>query len=180
MEPFFAFELVTSLQLALALALGMLVGAERTIAHKSAGMRTYGLVSMGSALFVIIALHITPHFADFTNADPLRIMAAVITGMGFLGAGLIIFHERQSEVTGLTTSAGLWVVAGIGIAVGYQLYAIAVAVSFLTLIAFTAVWYVEEQIREEGDSVFPKTQKKTNARKKKQRQQRKNKYREVL
>jgi putative Mg2+ transporter-C (MgtC) family protein len=145
----------------------MLVGTERTVAGKSAGMRTYGLVVMGSALFVIVAEVVTPTLASFGNIDQLRVMASVISGMGFLGAGLIIFREHERGLTGLTTAAGLWVAAGIGITVGYRLYEIALSATLLTITAFTAMWHLERQVLE--GSVYEehtKPQKRTSRKKK--------------
>lgn len=133
------------LQLILAMFLGMLLGAERSFAGKTAGMRTYSLVSLGSCLFVVISIIVTAQYVSFVNFDPLRIAASIIVGVGFLGAGLIIVHDLTLK--GLTTAAGLWVSAGIGISVGYGLYAIAIFTTFLTLIVFTLIWYIEEKIK---------------------------------
>src|SRR3989338_11000577 len=103
-------------ELLVALLLGSALGLERSIAHKTAGVRTFALVSMGSCLFVIIARLVIPTVQTF-NYDPLRIAAGVVMGIGFLCGGVIIF--KDSTLTGLTTAAGLWVAAGIGMAVGY-------------------------------------------------------------
>lgn len=133
------------LQLFLAMLLGMLLGAERSLAGKTAGMRTFSLVSLGSSLFIIISGVVMSQYVSIVNVDPLRVAAGIITGIGFLGAGLIIVHD--TTLKGLTTAAGLWVSAGIGIAVGYKLYAIAIFTTFLTLIVFTLMWYIEEKIK---------------------------------
>ncbi|HEX9608763.1 MAG TPA: MgtC/SapB family protein [Candidatus Paceibacterota bacterium] len=133
-------------QLITAMLLGMLVGAERAIAGKTAGMRTYALVSMGSALFTVISVGISAAYLGVVNFDPLRVAAGIITGIGFIGAGIIIF--RESSLRGLTTAAGLWVAAGIGMAVGFKLYFIAVFASLLTLFVFTVMWFVEERLEE--------------------------------
>lgn len=140
-------EYIPFLQLLLSMLLGMVIGVERSLAHKGAGMRTFGLVAMGSCFFALI-----PALAgvDTFSFDPFRVTAAVITGIGFLGGGLIIYNR---EWHGLTTAAGLWVAAGIGVAVGFQLYSLAVFTSFLTLFAFTAMWYVERFI--EGHVEMP-------------------------
>src|SRR3989344_8837875 len=105
------------IRLLLAAFLGALLGMERVFAHKTAGLRTYALVSMGSALFVVVSVIIVDQFSGITNFDPLRVAAQIITGIGFLGAGVIIF--RESRVEGITTAAGLWVAAGIGMASGF-------------------------------------------------------------
>ncbi len=132
-------------QLGLAAFLGLLVGAERRLAHKFAGMRTHALVAMGSALFSTISFAL-PN----AGVDPTRIAAQVVTGIGFLGAGLIVFQD--SKVRGLTTAAGIWSVAAIGMAVGFRLYAVAIFATVLTLLVFMILWPIEERFfRREGD-----------------------------
>lgn len=132
-------------QLGLAAFLGLLVGAERRLAHKFAGMRTHALVAMGSALFSLISFALT-----VPNIDPTRIAAQVVTGIGFLGAGLIVFQE--SKVRGLTTAAGIWSVAAVGMAVGFKLYAVAIFATLLTLLIFIILWPIEEKFfKREGD-----------------------------
>lgn len=133
-------------RLIVATLLGIVIGAERAMAHKTAGMRTYGLVSMGAASYIIISEIITKQYASFTNLDPLRIASQIIVGVGFLGAGLIIFKE--SRLQGLTTAAGLWVSAGIGIAAGFGLYTISFFITIITLFVFTILWFVEKKIRK--------------------------------
>lgn len=137
-----------AVQLVVALVLGMILGVERSLAHKTAGLRTYGLVSMGSALFVIAAGVTSVGIAGETSLDMMRVVSGIITGVGFIGAGMIIFRDQKGTVTGLTTAAGLWVAAGIGIAVGFQLYVLAILVTVLTLLVFTLFWYVEHDIQK--------------------------------
>ncbi len=134
-------ELIT--RLTFAVFLGLIVGAERSRVGKRAGMRTYALVSLGAALFVVIAGVVSYQYAETFVFDPLRGASQLVVGIGFLGAG-VIFVQRQI-LTGLTTAAGLWVVAGIGVAAGYGLYVIASYVTFLTLVIFEVLWYVEER-----------------------------------
>ncbi len=129
--------------LVVALILGMLLGLERSVAHKTAGLRTYGLVSMGSCLFILIARSVVPAFEAF-NYDPLRMAAGVVMGIGFLCGGVIVF--KDSTLQGLTTAAGLWVSAGIGMAAGYGLLSLAVAATVATLIVFTLFWFIERRI----------------------------------
>ena len=146
MEVIFGNEnLIIFSQLFIAMILGMFIGAERSIAGKTAGMRTYGLVSMGSCLFIVVTTVIAQSI-ETINFDPLRTVAGVVTGIGFIGAGLIII--KGSEITGLTTAAGLWVAAGIGIAVGFKLYVISVFATVLTLVAFTIFWQIEERMKD--------------------------------
>lgn len=134
------------LKLIVAMLLGMAIGIERSMAHKTAGMRTFGLVSLGSALFVIISEFVSQKYLGLSSVDPLRMASQVIVGIGFLGAGLIIF--KGPEVVGLTTAAGLWVASGIGIAVGFGLYSVAAFVTILTLFAFVILWFIEDRIRK--------------------------------
>lgn len=136
---------VIFLQLILALLLGMALGVQRTLSGKNAGMRTYSLVSMGCALLVIVAQTVIASYPTKINFDPLSLAGSVMQGVGFLGAGLIIFHG--TKINGLTTAAGIWVSAAIGIAVGYNMYVIAVFATVLTLVVFTLLWSFEEKIR---------------------------------
>jgi putative Mg2+ transporter-C (MgtC) family protein len=121
-------------QLVLAMALGWLIGFERESTGKPAGTRTYALVAFGSALFTIISMNA---FTDYTSADPTRMISQIIVGIGFIGAGLIIFDKHQ--VGGLTTAAALWATASIGIAVGIGWYSIAL---FSTALVFILLFVV--------------------------------------
>ncbi len=131
------------INLLLALLLGSLLGLERSFAGKTAGVRTFGLVSMGSALFILIAKYVIPTVETF-NYDPLRIAAGVVMGIGFLCGGVIVF--KDSTLQGLTTAAGLWVAAGIGMAVGYGLISLAVFATVATLVVFTLFWFIERKL----------------------------------
>lgn len=137
------------MRLLTAMVLGALLGMERRIyAGKFAGMRTYALVCMGAALFTAVSGIVTKQYIGLTMFDPLRVASQVIVGIGFIGAGLIIFHE--SRLTGLTTAAGLWVAAGIGITAGFGLYDVAVFATLLTLFIFIVLWHVERKLTGEG------------------------------
>jgi putative Mg2+ transporter-C (MgtC) family protein len=115
-------------RIAIAAFLGAVIGYERARAKKSAGIRTHLLISMGAALFTVISIW------GFTgNADPSRIAAGVVAGVGFLGAGAILRHERGVE--GLTTAAAIWAVAAIGVAVGAGLYAVGAVAAVLVPLA---------------------------------------------
>lgn len=127
-----------------AMILGMAIGLERFFAHKTAGMRTYALVSMGSALFAIISKVATSSL-DFYSYDPMRIAAQVVAAAGFLGAGAIL--HRENRVTGITTASGLWVSAGIGLASGFGLYKIAFIATIFTLFIFVVLWLIESRIK---------------------------------
>lgn len=139
-------DIEVALKLIIALALGMSLGIERAIAGKTAGMRTYGLVTMGSALFVIVGVLASGGYntaSSFTDSSA-RITAAIIQGIGFLGAGLIIF--KQSKVSGVTTAAGIWTSAAVGVAIGYGFYTLAVIATVLTLFIFTGLWFIEHKL----------------------------------
>ena len=135
-----------TVRLLVALILGMIIGTERVWAHKTAGMRTYALVSMGSALFVIISNEMVKYYTGFSGLNPLMITAQIVVGVGFIGSGLIF--SKESKMIGLTTATGLWVSAGIGMASGFGLFNIAIIATFLTLFIFIVLWFVEEQIKK--------------------------------
>ena len=132
-------EIIT--RIAIALGLGSLIGLERTLAGKTAGMRTYAMIAMGSSLFVIISQVVLP--ANIDLANPLFLASAVIGSIGFIGAGLIFFQTEQHKLTGLTTAAGLWVSAGVGMASGYGLLNLAIIATVATLIVLTLFWFIE-------------------------------------
>jgi len=133
-------------RLSVALLLGMIIGTERVWAHKTAGMRTYALVSMGSALFVIVSNEMVKYYSGFGGLNPIMIISQIVVGVGFIGSGLIF--SKESKLVGLTTATGLWVSAGIGMAAGFKLYSIAVIAATLTLFIFIVLWFVEEQLKK--------------------------------
>ncbi len=125
-------------RLLIAGVLGGLIGLEREAVRKSAGFRTHVLVCIGSALIMIVSVEMFLEYHQLVNADPTRIAAQVVSGIGFLGAGTIM--REGANVRGLTTAASLWVVSGIGLAVGAGLYfaaAVATALVFLSLVYLT-------------------------------------------
>jgi putative Mg2+ transporter-C (MgtC) family protein len=136
------------IRLLVAVLLGGIVGVERTLAGKTAGMRTYALVSMGSALFVLISQIVSANFIGLTNYDPLRMASQILVGIGFIGAGLVFHDHQHMRTSGLTSAAGLWVSAGIGMAVGFGLYPLAIIAALLTLLIFTVLWYVERGFKK--------------------------------
>lgn len=137
-----------TLKLFTALFLGMSLGIERALAGKTAGMRTYGLVTMGSALFVIIGILASGGYSGtiFTDSSA-RITASIIQGIGFIGAGLIFFKAKEEKISGVTTAAGIWVAASVGVAIGYGYYVLAVIATVFTLFAFTGLWYIENKVK---------------------------------
>lgn len=123
------------LRLCLAAILGVAIGFEREIHAKEAGVKTHLLVAMGSCLFMILSIYGFEGFYDkeHTSFDPSRIAAQVVTGIGFLGAGTIIF--RKNLIRGLTTAAGLWVTCAIGLSCGCGFYYLAMATTGLVLLS---------------------------------------------
>lgn len=122
------------LRLVLACILGGIIGYERQSRRKSAGLRTNVLVCLGSCLIMVMSVEMYQEVEGKTNADPARLAAQVVSGIGFLGAGAIM--KEGLSVTGLTTAACLWVVAGVGLAVGAGFYSgalISTALVFVTL-----------------------------------------------
>jgi len=111
--PSAADAIVMSVRLLLAAALGGLLGYDRERAGKSAGLRTHMLVSLGAALFVLI-----PQQAGLSDADLSRIIQGIVAGIGFLGAGAIVKGKHEEDIQGLTTAAGIWLTAAVGIAAG--------------------------------------------------------------
>lgn len=130
------------LRLFVAGLLGALVGIDREYRAKEAGFRTHFLVALGSALFMIVSKY---GFGDVlgdegVGLDPSRIASQVVTGIGFLGAGTIIIQKLF--VRGLTTAAGIWATAAIGLAVGAGQYALGVSATFLTLLGLEGLGYI--------------------------------------
>ncbi len=138
-------EIEFILRILCAAVLGGLIGLEREYRAKEAGFRTHFLVALGSALFMVISAH---GFGDVMSTDNpnirldvSRIAAQVVSGIGFIGAGTIIFHKSENVVRGLTTAAGVWVVAAIGLACGAGMYVVAVASTVMVLLGLEAFNY---------------------------------------
>lgn len=122
----FGNELVYLLRVICAAISGFLIGFERKYRMKEAGLRTHTIVAIGSALFTIVSGF------GFEGTDPARIAAQIVTGIGFLGAGMIVF--RKNTLYGLTTAAGIWATAGIGMAMGAGMYVLGFSVTILLLL----------------------------------------------
>ena len=135
-------------KLGAALVCGAAIGTERLLSHKAAGMRTYALVSIGAAFFVIVGELLMARYvvAGIAVNDPLQIPSMIISGIGFMGAGLIIF--RDTSITGLTTASGLWVAAGIGMACGAGFFVPACLATLLTLFVFIVLYPFEQDIKK--------------------------------
>ena len=140
------FDLIMSGRLMLASLLGALIGLEREIHGRTAGFRTHLLVSLGSALFMVISINFYREFGNFSGTipvgvDPGRVAAQVVTGIGFLGAGAII--RDKASVRGLTTAACLWIAAAIGLACGAGLYLLPLLVTVIALVSLVALKKIE-------------------------------------
>ena len=135
------FEII--IRLVIALLFGALLGVERVHAGKRAGVRTLALVSLGAALFIIISENVIGQY-DY-DIDPLRMASNVITGIGFLGAGMIIF--KKDHLANLTTAAGVWLAAAIGMATGFGMYVVASVTTLLVIVTFTLMWNFENYLR---------------------------------
>ncbi len=125
------------IRLLLAFLVGALIGTERKIMHKPAGVRTHALVGLGAALFTIISIY---GFLEFdgppyyrTNMDPARVAAQIVVGVGFIGGGLIF--KEENKVKGLTTAASIWLTAGLGTAIGVGMYLAALVATILGFLA---------------------------------------------
>ena len=123
-------DISVALRLALALLMGGLIGMERGFHGRAAGMRTHILVCLGSCMTALVGIYISQHINP--SEDVGRIAAQVISGIGFLGAGTILIRN-QAIITGLTTAAGVWCTATIGIALGYGFYLGAIIATIVTI-----------------------------------------------
>ena len=130
--------------------LGTMVGWERQMGRKPAGLRTHTLVCMGSTLFVLLTEHSVTAFGGGHNVDPTRIIHGVVTGVGFLGAGSIM--RQEGFVHGLTTAASVWIVAAIGVAVGCGAYVLAVTGTVLALLVLEGYRWIEHMLAPGGEN----------------------------
>lgn len=135
-----------SVRLLLAALLGGVLGFERERSGKAAGLRTHMLVSVGAALFVLI-----PQQAGMSLSDLSRVIQGVVAGIGFIGAGAILKQAAEQEVKGLTTAAGLWLTAAIGIAAGLGRETSAILGAFLAFIILSALLRASQWLNSPGD-----------------------------
>jgi len=134
--------------------LGGIIGFEREKRAKEAGFRTHFLVALGSALITVISAYGFDKVADqipIARYDPARLAAQIVSGIGFIGAGLIIF--QKNVIHGLTTAAGLWVTAAIGIACGVGHYDLAIITTIMVLIALELVMVVDQKLNKRQLSI---------------------------
>ena len=148
------------IKLLVATLLGAIVGFERERSGKVAGMRTHAMVSLGAALLALISVSL---YETFPSVNGVRgfdyhIIANIVVGIGFIGAGAIL--RRETRVEGTTTAASLWVVAAIGIASGLGLYKEAISTTFIAYIILTFLWlfekYLNRDIRYKGQGIYGK------------------------
>lgn len=137
-------------KLLLSMLLGCCVGLERKRKGQIAGIRTFALISMGATLAMILSIYVPQVYLGLKNGDPGRIAAQVITGIGFLGAGAII--QSKGSVRGLTTAAGIWIVATIGMTVGVGMYMLSCIATIFIIIILTGLEGLEHRIKFGGES----------------------------
>ena len=131
-------------KLVLSMLLGCCVGIQRKRKGQPAGVRTFSLISMGATLAMILSIYVPQEYLGLKNGDPGRIAAQVISGVGFLGAGAII--QMKGSVRGLTTAAGIWMIAAIGMAVGVGLYLLSIIATGLILLILVVIERWEHRI----------------------------------
>ena len=150
MEQFFIQNSDFVLKLMVAIILGTIIGTERFLMHKEAGLKTHALVSLGSALFIIVSETMAEKYAGIIGFDPMRMATQIVVGIGFLGAGSIIF--QGSRLKGLTTAGGLWVTAGVGMACGFGLFPLAIISTILILLILIAMNILEKPLWKISES----------------------------
>lgn len=132
------------LRLLLSFLLGGIIGFERQMRRREAGIRTFTLICLGSTVAMLVSIWIPQIYPNFLNGDPGRIAAQVLSGIGFLGAGAII--QGHGSVHGLTTAACIWVVAVIGLAVGAGMFVPAIFTTLITLFVLLSVERLEQRV----------------------------------
>ena len=130
-------ELHSLLNILLAVVLGFAIGYERKLRYKEAGIRTHTIVCVGSALIMVVSKY---GFADIMEYDASRVAAQIVSGIGFLGAGIIIY--RKHEIHGLTTAAGVWATAGVGMAAGAGMYVVAAGAA-VVIIGVQCIFHIK-------------------------------------
>jgi putative Mg2+ transporter-C (MgtC) family protein len=141
-----------AVRLLVATVLGALVGFDRELRNKPAGLRTHILISLAAAVFTLITfeLHLEVTGRERATADPIRIIEAVTAGVAFLAAGAII--QSRGNVHGLTTGANMWLAGALGVASGAGYYALAMIATVFALIVVTVVGRMEARLNDKGDS----------------------------
>lgn len=149
LEVFGDLQLRVFLQLALAVVLGMILGIEREASGRAAGIRTYALVALGATLFTIVGMSVFETYsgANGLSFDPSRIVHAIAVGVGFIGAGIIIY--RDLHLQGVTTAAGVWMAGAIGVALGFELYGTAIAATVFAYFVLFLMHPLKRLVRRE-------------------------------
>ncbi len=137
-------------KLVLSMALGAVIGYERKRKGQIAGVRTFSLIAMGATLAMILSIYVPQEYLGLKNGDPGRIAAQVVSGIGFLGAGAII--QMKGSVRGLTTAAGIWMVAALGLTVGVGMYVIATVATLLILFILWVLERIEHRMSANFES----------------------------
>ena len=141
------------IRIALAAIAGGVIGLERGLHGRAAGMRTHMLVCIGAVLTTLLGVY-NIDVLGVTWADPLRVGAQVISGVGFLGAGIIMLKKGSSQIQGLTTAAGLWTTAVIGLAIGIGFYLGAIVTTAIVVFSFTVVAQLESKVNVKRQRLF--------------------------
>lgn len=144
------------LDILLAMVLGFAIGFEREITNKWAGLRTHMLVCMGSCIFTLLSIHAFPIFAHSPQADPARVAAQVLTGIGFIGGGTVLKHG--SSIFGLTTAAALWITASIGMACGCGMISLATTSTLIVVSVLVLIRIFEKEFLHRGSKLIRKLQ----------------------
>lgn len=134
-----------AVRLFVAAALGAVIGFQREKTGKAAGLRTHMLVTIGTAFFVIV-----PTFEEMPLSDMSRVIQGIVTGIGFLGGGAILKLASEKEIHGLTTAAGIWLAAAIGIAVGFGRLGSAVLATILAFVVLEVLGLAEPRIKRDN------------------------------
>lgn len=142
-------ELNYLFRVVIAILLGSLIGIERKLREKEAGLRTHAIVSGGACLMMLVSKY---GFADSENFDAARVAAQIVSGIGFIGAGTILF--KKYSIYGLTTAAGIWTTAGIGMCVGAGLYILSVGVTLVVIIVQTVLHSSSHYFKQRSKSNY--------------------------
>lgn len=153
MEPLYPYvgadTLETAGRLGVAMLLGVILGIDREINRKPAGLRSHMLVSLAAASFTIVAfaiIDVAEDFGDAVRVDPLRLMEAVVAGVAFLGAGAII--RGGGSVQGITTGASLWLAGALGVACGVGFYGIAILTAVFGFVVLALIGWIERRVEQ--------------------------------
>jgi len=139
----------TTLRLALAVLLGGIIGWEREVVEKPAGLRTLTLVCVGSTLFMLLSMDLLSTPGAQQTWDPLRSVNAIIQGIGFLGAGTVL--RSGERIRGLTTAAAMWAVTAVGVAIGLGMYQIAIVATVTILTVLRGLTYLHRRPAHDSD-----------------------------